>query len=187
MKSVMVAGLLAALAIAPIASAEAAVIYTFAGTSQPGSTAPVPLNVEVVLTSAESSFNLSSSANSGPAPTFSGDLNRFISLTVGLDRVTPDFQRGGFGIQLGFDITGAVTRSRLVFDGSSTDALLSGTGSTASGTVGQAATSCRNNEANCRVSGTWTVTTPTPVPEPMSITLFGAGLVGLAMVRRRKA
>lgn len=77
--------------------------------------------------------------------------------------------------------------SRLVFDGSSTDALLSGTGSTASGTVGQAATACRNNEANCRVSGTWTVTTPTPVPEPMPITLFGAGLVGLAMVRRRKA
>jgi hypothetical protein len=29
--------------------------------------------------------------------------------------------------------------------------------------------------------------TPTPVPEPMSIALFGAGLAGLAMVHRRKA
>jgi hypothetical protein len=191
MKSVIAAGLLAALAIAPIASAEAAVIYTFAGASQPGSAAPLPLNVRLELTSAESSFNLYAGPSMGADPVLLGDVDRFVSLSVGSDTATPGFLRGVVNLSLEFDTNGNVTGSFLRFLGDTYDGeLRGGLGTNAAvGEVGVDGTPCILAAGNCRVLGEWTMTstTPTPVPEPMSIALFGAGLAGLAVARRRKA
>jgi len=188
MKWMIAAGLMAALAAAPLASAEAAVIYNFASASQPGAAAPVPLNNQVVLTSAETVFSIVGNGDAnGNQTTLRGDVNRFISMTIGRDGVGPNFVTGMINFTLAFDSLGNVTASSLVYDGSSYDARLTGTGSTANGFVGQEISPCMVSAANCAVSGAWTVSTPTSVPEPMSIALFGAGLAGLAMVRRRKA
>ncbi|MBO1081647.1 PEP-CTERM sorting domain-containing protein [Roseomonas haemaphysalidis] len=189
MKSIFAAAaLMTAVAVAPLASAEAAVIYNFAGVSQPGAAAPVPLNIQLVLTSAETVFSIVGNGDAnGNQTTLRGDVDRFISMTIGRDGVGPSFVTGMINFALAFDSVGNVTGSSLVYDGSSYDARLTGTGSTASGLVAQAQSPCRIDTATCAVSGAWTVSTPTSVPEPMSIALFGAGLAGLAMVRRRKA
>ena len=189
MKSIIAAGLMAALAIAPLASAEADVIYNFTGTRTVLGQDSA-LSLQLVLTTEGTSFNLDGGPGPGPIPPgtpFRGDVDRFVSLRIDMESVTPSYIRGVLDLALSFDSAGSVTSTQLDYRGDYTSLLLSGQGQTAQGYIGIDQSPCQVNAQSCAVNGTWTKVQATAVPEPMSIALFGAGLAGLAMVRRRKA
>ncbi|MBO1081666.1 PEP-CTERM sorting domain-containing protein [Roseomonas haemaphysalidis] len=195
MKSIFAAaGLMAAIAGAPLASAQANVIYTFTGTTQGAPSPTLTVLVELYNEVGES-FSLSGGPSAGSAaannlpgtnPGLSTD--RFIGISVGGrgsgESVSPYFLRGVINMNLQVDSAGQVLSSSFFYLGDSFSTNFSGTGASASGFVSQDETPCRLADQNCTVTGTWALTA---VPEPMSIALFGAGLAGLAMVRRRKA
>ena len=215
MKSLIAAGLVAALAAAPLTSASADVIYAFTQTpvttrsptaaANAPSTLPVITSFDLVVTdeAARNGFTASASNTAAPgsarldgvlglsfnifnAPLkiqpLSFDLADFISqpqTAPGFDRFFINVTATAGGLLSGLVRVDTMDEnSWLTFNGSSV----------VSGRFGSdATTACTANDGmpGCSFSGAQTTTTT--VPEPMSIALFGAGLAGLAIVRRHQA
>ena len=206
MKSIFAAaGLLATLAIAPFTSAQADVIYsvtqigpTVAGPNAYTSGRDVPFtsSLQVIVTdeAAANGFSFSIPPQpSGGTPSidglvgilfqtfyegrvdFSFTLSDFLAppvpyylLTLGLSASPEGLLSGNvFGRNGGTD-------NSMTFDGTYA----------VSGVINSDIINFICTQGNCTYQA---VQTRTTVPEPMSIALFGAGLAGLAMVRRRKA
>ena len=178
--------------------ARADEIYTFTTTSYGktafGETFALTLTYDLADAVVEAgSFNLRSAQNGGPP--LSGDVSAFTALTFqerGSDytdgeTVTPTSIFGYLTTALTFNSAGDVSSSALNYGGVTTGADISGTGDTASGTAGTDAGGCYSG--GCTVTGIWTHTgdpLPSPVPEPATFALLGAGLIGLAAAGHRR-
>jgi hypothetical protein len=210
MKSVIAAGLLAALVIAPIVSAQADVIYTVTQTTPTfaneasrfsGETVPYTTSFQLTVTdeAAERGFNFSIVGNTNPnyKPQIDGLLSVLLTVSYSgnfeIDYDLADFLR--VESQSGFDHTLSLTGgprgflSGTVYGSNSllsTSLTLVGS-PIVSGRLGSDRFSDACANPGCSFGAVQSRTTVTAVPEPMSIALFGAGLAGLAVARRRKA
>jgi hypothetical protein len=211
MKSILAAGLLATLAIAPIASAKAAVIFDFLqvgptvgteyGTGNP-TIPPTRFSGRLVVSDQEyaSGFSFSYNDRDWPLPGATDEQlaglqdirlvlsDNFRNLVIDNRFMfgphpssvasTSGYSAGPNGnLKGGTYINGGGDQFFLTLPGDGTFNLRFG------GDYRFDLAGCI--QANCELQGT--VTTTTSVPEPASLALFGAGLAGLAMVRRRKA
>lgn len=179
-------------------AAKADVIYRFqqvgpaTGNDFP-SVALLRIFGEIVVTdaAAQNGFSISffnSANNTLDRSSISGLVGLNVNNPGGFDTVTlPSFQlQRPTPVQYnwGFDLTGGAGSGllgRLFFSTGAEDLFLTFRGTTFTGIFGDETYGCGN--LACSLSGTVT----TAVPEPASIALFGAGLLGLAAVRRKRA
>ena len=204
MKSVLTAGLLAALAIAPAASADAAVIYSFTQTSPTtafvrGALQTVAVTTRLSLTVTDEaaangfSFNIGRNLSNAPLPQINGLVAILLSVDNG-DRQEIRFNLATFlqpeniqprGIHT-LSLTasaGGLLSGNVYGNNTGIDSRISFNGTTtATGVVNSDQYNMVCSMDACTYSG---VQNRTTVPEPMSIALFGAGLAGLAVARRR--
>ncbi len=141
---------------------------------------------------ARGSFNLQESAGS-QILSVTGDVADFVSASTGPlaapgPTVTPTFAQFA-NVNLSLTFTGSVASGTVNFLGQSDGLQLAGTGGTFSGMFGSDFNNCQNSGPNaCIVTGQLTAPAFTPpIPEPISMSLLGVGLMGLAAARRRPA
>jgi hypothetical protein len=208
---------LCCVAIAALAAptARAGVLYTFDVTDLTNAN-PVPptypaLAVDVALVNPTpgGTLTLDLAQRQGAAGlVLSGDLSNLAFLDLLGVSLTPDsrlFTSGGLKLSLGFDASGAVDATSIQFvvaDPGVAVSLIGTGGPNAHGQFGTNDPRCGTPPGSpdsggyCGVSGTWTreltpsplpVSEPDSVPEPATIALIGAGVIGLGIARRSRA
>lgn len=172
--------------------ARADVIYSLSGTA-PGELYPFVASFDLTDAQVQTgAFNLTaqgSGYNSGPY--FTGDVRGFTSLQIGSDTLTPSYVYGNLStFDLTFGATGNLGAVDVVWGGNNTDATITGTGASATANYNDDYPEiCRTpmSLGGCTITGAFTRTSTSSVPEPASLAILGASVLGLAMIRRRAA
>jgi hypothetical protein len=139
---------------------------------------------------ARGSFNLQERALS-QILSVTGDVADFVSASTGPfasggQTVTPtSAQFVNLNLSLGFG--GGTAGGTINFLGQSDGLQLTGSGGMFSGTFGSDFNNCQDSGPNaCMVTGRLTASaSPSPVPEPVSMSLLGISLLGALLLRRR--
>lgn len=138
---------------------------------------------------ARGSFNLQEIA-SNQIQTLAGDVADFVSLSIGKTITPTSASFANVAVSLTF--SGIVPTGSITFLGDTGDLRLSGTAGVFSGTFGSDRDGCPTTGFNtCGVTGTLAASpslfspSPSSVPEPATLALFGTGLLGLLHNRRR--
>ena len=126
-------------------------------------------------------------------PIYTGDLADFVSATFALltenETVTPAFLTGSITLSLAFGAGSAVTASSVAYSSPNEMERLGGTSASFGGTFATDNSNIRCGSADgCAATGQLAATTvPNPVPEPVSMSLIGIGLLCLVAARRARA
>ena len=131
------------------------------------------------------SFSLTGQGDAtGISPTFSGDVADFIQFAAN-EQATPTHLTGKLSISATFGAGGAIAASSFVYGGLNEMSSLSGSNASFGGTFGSDNYHGLCGSDACAVTGQLMASaTTSPVPEPISMTLFGSGLAALGLLRR---
>ncbi len=175
-----------------VTPAQADVIYTYTGLPtyvNANGNPSLGTTVQIDLSDARvASGNFTLQAYGIPTATFTGDASGFINFHASGANITPGLRSfSSFDITVIFDATGDIISDHIRYLGTSDDGILSGTEALTTGAIGSDNGRC-NADANaniCTVSGSWTHTLfAAPIPEPGTLALLCAGLIGVGLTRR---
>ena len=173
------------------AAAQATVTYTLENpaynsvATNAGATLNFSLTIQDAAVAA-GSFSLTGTPGyfpSGSSPSYSGDVADFVSFTAN-ETATPTDSVGNLSISATFAADGTITSSSFTYRGVNERSALSGSSNSFGGTFGSDDYDFQCGSDACAVTGQ--LVEVATVPEPASLALLGAGVLGM-MVRRRRA